>query len=108
MARDFVTRCLNKVPKERPTYAMLLQHPWIAHLSKPETITEEAEDGDEADAAADAVGKMTLNSGTEDEEVAAWVRGVFDSKKAGTYDTTPQKPALHAAPFDVSPVGTPQ
>ncbi|KAL2754074.1 hypothetical protein ACRALDRAFT_2109370 [Sodiomyces alcalophilus JCM 7366] len=106
MARDFVRRCLNKVPKERPTYAMLLQHPWIAHLSKFETITEEAEEGDEADAAADAVGKMHLNHGTEDEEVANWVKMTLESKAKGTLGGAPQKPALHAAPFDVSPVAS--
>ncbi|ROT41058.1 kinase-like protein [Sodiomyces alkalinus F11] len=103
MARDFVTRCLNKVPKERPTYAMLLQHPWIAHLSKFETITEEVEEGDESDAVADAVGKMHLNHGTEDEEVADWVKMILERKAKGVSDGAPQRPALHAAPFDVSP-----
>lgn len=83
---------------------MLLQHPWIAHLSKFETIAEEAEEGDEADAAAEAVGKLQLGHGTEDQEVADWVKATLESKVKGTLGDTPQKPALHAAPFDVSPV----
>lgn len=108
-AQDFVHRCLNKVPKERPTYAMLLQHPWLKTLTQPETIAEEAEDeeGDEASAVADAVGQIKLSSGTDDEEVAAWVKSVLEQKKQGTYGATPEKPALHAAPLDVSPASSP-
>lgn len=106
-ARDFVQRCLNKVPKERPTYAMLLQHPWLKSLAQPETITEEAEDEDEADAVADAVGQIKLTSGTEDVEVATWVKSVLDQKTQGSYGSAPQKPALHAAPLGASPAGSP-
>nr|XP_036575192.1 mitogen activated protein kinase kinase [Colletotrichum truncatum]KAF6781731.1 mitogen activated protein kinase kinase [Colletotrichum truncatum] len=107
-AHDFVKRCLNKVPKERPTYAMLLQHPWMAPFSKIETITEEAEEGDEADAAADAVGKMSLTSSTEDEEVAAWVNSVLERKRKGLDPKSVSRPALHAAPLDsVSPASSP-
>ncbi|EEY16206.1 protein kinase wis1 [Verticillium alfalfae VaMs.102] len=106
-ARDFVKRCLNKVPKDRPTYAMLLQHPWLAPLSKPETIAEEAEEGDEADAIADAVGNMNLTSSTDDEEVADWVKGVLEKKRLGKLGAGSLKPALHAAPLGVSPVGSP-
>ncbi|KAM0277771.1 hypothetical protein ACHAQH_005564 [Verticillium albo-atrum] len=105
--RDFVKRCLNKVPKDRPTYAMLLQHPWLAPLSKPETIAEEAEEGDEADAVASAVGNMNLTSATDDEEVAAWVKGVLESKRLGKLAAGSLKPALHAAPLGVSPVSSP-
>jgi mitogen-activated protein kinase kinase len=106
-AKDFVRRCLNKVPKERPTYAMLLQHPWLKTMTQPPTITEEAEEGEEADAVADAVGKMNLSSGTEDEEVAAWVQSVLAQKKSGSYGAVTQKPALHAAPLVASPAGSP-
>ncbi|GAA6014986.1 hypothetical protein JCM11491_002383 [Sporobolomyces phaffii] len=28
-ARDFVAQCLEKQPERRPTYAQLLQHPWL-------------------------------------------------------------------------------
>ncbi|KAF9875199.1 mitogen activated protein kinase kinase [Colletotrichum karsti] len=107
-AHDFVKKCLNKVPKERPTYAALLQHPWMAPFSKIETIAEEAEEGEEAEAVADAVGQMSLSSGTEDEEVAEWVKGVLDRKKKGLNSNAAARPALHAAPLDsVSPTSSP-
>ncbi|KAH6683738.1 protein kinase wis1 [Plectosphaerella plurivora] len=106
-ARDFVRRCLNKVPKERPTYAMLLQHPWLKSMTQPQTITEEAEEGEEADAVADAVGKINLSSGTDDEEVAQWVQGVLAQKKQGSYGSVAAKPALHAAPLGISPASSP-
>jgi mitogen-activated protein kinase kinase len=109
IARDFVKGCLHKVPKARPTYAMLLNHPWLSSLSKPETITEEAEDGDEADEIAEAVGKMNLASGTQDEEVAEWVKSVMAKKAAAPLGASAlSPPALHAAPLDsVSPLGSP-
>lgn len=105
-AREFVKGCLNKVPKARPTYAMLLQHPWLKSLSKPHTITEEVEEGDAAEEVADAVGKIVLDSGTEDAELAKWVNAVLRQKN-GEYDAAgPSKPALHAAPLDgLSPSG---
>lgn len=28
-ARDFVARCLEKVPSRRATYAQMLEHPWL-------------------------------------------------------------------------------
>ncbi|TDZ20205.1 Protein kinase wis1 [Colletotrichum orbiculare MAFF 240422] len=104
-AHDFVKKCLNKIPKERPTYAALLQHPWMAPFSKIETIAEEAEEGEEADAVADAVGQITLTSGTEDEEVAQWVNSVLERKRKGV-DPAILRPALHAAPL-VSPTSSP-
>ena len=101
LARDFVRGCLNKIPKLRPTYGMLLQHGWLAPLSKPTTITEEDEDAEEG--GSDHVGK----SGTEDEEVAAWVKNALERKKSGLMGES-TKPALHAAPLDsMSPASTP-
>merc|ERR1711964_638873 len=82
-ARDFVHGCLNKIPKLRPTYSMLLAHPWLAGLSKPLTISEE-------------------------EEVAEWVKNAMERKKRGLMGEA-AKPALHAAPLDtVSPAATPE
>lgn len=104
-AHDFVRKCLNKIPKDRPTYAALLQHPWMAPFSKIETIAEEAEEGEEAEAVADAVGKLSLSSGTEDEEVADWVKSVLERKRAGLIAPA-TKPALHAAPLQ-SPTASP-
>lgn len=86
---------------------MLLLHPWIQSLSKPETITEEAEaeseatDNDLADAAAK---QLSINEGSGDAEVAEWVQEVMERKKQGLQPASAEKPALHAAPFDsVSP-----
>ncbi|KAK2057951.1 kinase-like protein [Colletotrichum caudatum] len=106
-AHDFVRKCLNKIPKDRPTYAALLQHPWMAPFSKIETIAEEVEEGDEAEAVAETVGKMSLSSGTEDEEVAKWVKSVLERKRSGLVAPA-ARPALHAVPLDsVSPSPNP-
>ncbi|EKJ68115.1 hypothetical protein NXS19_005461 [Fusarium pseudograminearum] len=107
-ATDFVRSCLHKIPKQRPTYAMLLKHPWLIDFTKPQTITEEAEDGDEADKVAEAVGKIALNSTTEDAEVADWVNGVLQKERDGLKVDGPLRPALHTAPLDsVSPLSSP-
>lgn len=89
---------------------MLLLHPWIKSLSKPETITEEAEaeseamDNDLADAAAK---QLSINEGSGDAEVAEWVQEVMERKKQGLQPTSAEKPALHAAPLDsVSPAAS--
>lgn len=108
MAKDFVKSCLHKIPKMRPTYALLLKHPWIQSLTKPETITEVAEDGETADKVAEAVGHMDLSSGTEDAEVAEWVKSVLKKNADRHNGDGPSKPALHAAPLDsISPLGSP-
>ncbi|KAK3996508.1 PaMKK3 MAPK kinase encoded by the PaMKK3 protein [Cladorrhinum sp. PSN332] len=114
-AKDFVRSCLNKIPTKRHTYPMLLQHPWIQSLSKPETIAEdaEAEDAAEGDDLVDATGSLSITtpSGVRggDPEVAAWVNGVLDRRKAGLVQDSLNKPALHAAPLDTvpSPAGSP-
>ena len=105
MAHDFVSGCLNKIPNLRPTYSMLLQHGWLAELSKPATISEEDEEAAEAGA---EVGHVPIqSSGTEDEEVAEWVKNAIERKKKGLMGFA-DKPALHAAPLDtVSPAASP-
>lgn len=105
------------MPLKRPTYAAMLKHAWLASLSKPVTITEEAEEdeGEEAERVAARVGRMALHSGTEDEEVAEWVRGVLQRKADGagvagekTAVSGEGRPALHAAPLNtVSPLNSP-
>jgi len=111
-ARNFVRGCLNKIPKLRPTYAMLLQHAWLAPLVKPETITEEDEEDADAPfddaASADSDGSdRSLNAGADvvDKEVAEWVIQAIERRKNGTMGKS-AKPALHAAPLDgvVSPM----
>ncbi|KAF5667944.1 ste ste7 kinase [Fusarium heterosporum] len=107
-AKDFVQSCLHKIPAKRPTYAMLLKHPWLVEFTKPQTITEEAEEGEEADKVAEAVGKIDLNSATDDAEVAEWVKGVLRLEKEGLMASGPARPALHTAPLDsVSPLSSP-
>ncbi|KAK4156751.1 kinase-like domain-containing protein [Chaetomidium leptoderma] len=114
-AQDFVRSCLNKNPHKRHTYPMLLTHPWIKSLGKPETIAEDAEAEAAAadDALADATGALDLNhpSGLVaegDYDVAEWVKSVLERKRRGLLRDGGLKPALHAAPLDsVSPVGSP-
>ncbi len=107
LARDFVHGCLNKIPKLRPTYSMLLQHGWLADLSKPVTISEEDEDAEMDDTTGTNGGEpkkeMGAGRGTEDEEVAEWVKNALERKKNGLMGES-VKPALHAAPLDgISP-----
>ncbi|KAF2874180.1 polymyxin B resistance protein kinase [Massariosphaeria phaeospora] len=106
-ARNFVQGCLNKIPNLRPTYAMLLQHVWLASLIKPETITEE--DEEEAEAAMKDVipsagdahqGSPELVEVVHDREVADWVKNAIEKRKKGTLGKGAEKPALHAAPLD--------
>lgn len=111
-ARDFVAGCLNKIPKLRPTYPMLLQHAWLAPLDKPATITEEDEEAGEAVAEAEVNGQtVTLEpqpienlDDFVDREVGEWVIAAIDRRKKGTLGKS-AKPALHAAPLDA--VGSP-
>ncbi|KAK3383523.1 kinase-like domain-containing protein [Lasiosphaeria ovina] len=114
VAQDFVRSCLNKIPTKRHTYPMLLAHPWIQALSKPETIPEDAEAEEAAadDELADATGALNLHGPTGvvggDYEVSEWVIGVLDRKKKGLLHGATEKPALHAAPLDsVSPLASP-
>lgn len=95
---------------------MLLAHPWLKPLTKPETIAEDIEAEEEEDSLADAAGRLDLDStgisaggdGSGDREVALWVQGVLEKKRKGLLDGGSAKPALHAAPLDsVSPVGSP-
>ena len=102
-ARNFVSGCLMKIPKLRPTYAMLLQHAWLAPLIKPPTISEEDEEAAEA-------GEVTstlegIDPTTADKEVAAWVIQAIERRRSGAMGKKVQ-PALHAAPLDAvtSPV----
>jgi mitogen-activated protein kinase kinase len=86
---------------------MLLQHGWLAELSKPTTISEEDEDEDAAEAHSSGEQTHHTSRGTEDEEVAAWVKNAIERKKSGLMGES-QKPALHAAPLDsMSPSMTP-
>lgn len=117
-ARNFVHGCLHKVPKMRPTYGMLLTHPWLTSLTKPAAIMEEDEDAEEEAANAPAIVPVDRSSTGEDAEktpelpdnvidaeVAEWVIAAIAKRKAGKLGKS-EKPALHAAPLDsvTSPV----
>jgi mitogen-activated protein kinase kinase len=92
---------------------MLLAHPWLADLSKPLTISEEDEDEDADLPTGFADGEtpkreMGAGRGTEDEEVAEWVKNAMERKLKGLMGDF-AKPALHAAPLDtMSPCATPE
>ena len=106
-SRDFVAGCLNKIPKLRPTYPMLLQHAWLAPLVKPETIMEEDEEAAEAAAYGElpeAVKTEAEKAGFVDQEVGEWVIDAVDRRRRGVMGKA-AKPALHAAPLDQT-VGT--
>ncbi|EME48221.1 hypothetical protein DOTSEDRAFT_69986 [Dothistroma septosporum NZE10] len=110
-AHDFVAGCLNKIPKLRPTYPMLLQHAWLAALDKPATIQEEDEEAAEAAAANGETLEpqqplvVEDQAGFIDREVGEWVISAIDRRKRGVMGKS-LKPALHAAPLDA--VGSPQ
>ena len=94
----------------RPTYAMLLKHPWMKPLTEYDTIAEEPEDGDsdDVDSIAQSVSKMRFRANSEDVIVAEWVKSVLDRRGDEMGAQKPSRPALHAAPLDsVSPAGTP-
>ncbi len=101
-AIDFVRGCLNKIPRLRPNYAMLLRHAWLAPLLKPPTISED----DESEEAAEAgISSAFINGSapdTADREVANWVKGALEKKAAGKL-ASHKKPALHEAPLDAVP-----
>ncbi|KAI4267691.1 MAG: hypothetical protein L6R35_006828 [Caloplaca aegaea] len=103
-AKDFVRGCLNKIPKLRPTYAMLLRHPWLAPLLKPPTITEE--DEDVPGAGIEITHGSPFNADVLDQEIADWVEGAMERRRNGTMGKG-SKPALHAAPLDAVPNPTP-
>ncbi|RMD40777.1 hypothetical protein DV735_g4379, partial [Chaetothyriales sp. CBS 134920] len=102
-AIDFVRKCLHKVPKMRPTYAMLLRHPWLAPLMKPPTISEDEEAEAAAEAGGSAAGSIeTTPPTTADKEVADWVKAALAKKQQGKLKLA-KKPALHEAPLDAVP-----
>lgn len=107
-ARNFVAGCLNKIPKLRPTYAMLLQHAWLAPLVKPDTIAEEEEEEAETENA-EALAMQDKAAESEawiDKDVGMWVREQLEKKRNGTLGKH-RKPALHAAPLDATTTTSP-
>ncbi|KAL8680498.1 MAG: hypothetical protein Q9186_003341 [Xanthomendoza sp. 1 TL-2023] len=103
-AKDFVRGCLNKTPKLRPTYAMLLRHPWLAPLLKPPTISEEDEDA--VNAESEPSSDSSTGTPVLDKEIADWVKAAKERRRNGGLGRK-SKPALHAAPLDAVPSPTP-
>lgn len=101
-AIDFVRGCLNKIPRLRPTYAMLLRHAWLAPLMKPPTISEDEEGEQAAEAGLESALSNSPHPETADKEVADWAKGALERKKAGKM-AAHKKPALHEAPLDAVP-----
>ena len=98
-ARDFVRGALNKIPKLRPTYAMLLSHPWLSGLSKPATIVEEdEEDVVAADKDAGAAEQPSV-PGSVDQEISRWVSAALARRSLSGKRVPSKAPALHAAPL---------
>ncbi len=100
--------CLNKIPKMRPTYSMLLAHGWLASLSKPATIREDEEEEDEVEVVKvgqdveEAMAQLNVHSEAErviDQEVADWVKAALERKRLGLMGRH-ETPALHKAPLD--------
>ena len=77
---------------------MLLRHPWLAPLTKPETITEEEED-EGAIPTGEAEGTDEAGLKMHDAEVGQWVLSALERKRSGKLGSK-AKPALHAAPLD--------
>lgn len=96
-ARDFVAGSLNKIPKLRPTYAMLLRHAWLAPLVLPSTIAEEDEETIDGIASDEAAAPGVVNK-----MVAQWVIHAMERKRNGTMGKK-AKPALHAVPLNAVP-----
>ena len=97
-AHDFTAGCLNKIPNLRPTYAMLLQHAWLAPLLKPDAISEEDEEAAER---GEDLPSATLETAHRyhDREVAEWVEGALARKREGKLEEKPA-PALHKVALD--------
>ncbi|KAJ6117080.1 MAP kinase kinase PBS2 [Penicillium capsulatum] len=91
-AHKFVRACLDKNPKNRPSYDMLLRHPWLTPLMRPPS---------------ESTGEDSSIATTEDPEVADWVHQQLELLKEGRLDNA-EKPALHAVALDKvgnSPIG---
>ncbi|KAJ5816126.1 hypothetical protein N7447_008359 [Penicillium robsamsonii] len=94
-AHAFVRACLDKNPKNRPTYDMLIRHPWLAPLMQPPT-----ESGDDsAPLPEESGGDAASSTITEDKEVAEWVNKQLKLKEEGLLHVS-DKPALHAVALD--------
>ena len=91
-AKAFVGACLDKHPNNRPSYSVLLRHPWLSPLMQP------PQESHESSQSADGVPSST----TEDKEVADWVKMRIERRERGLLGNE-DKPALHAVALDAVP-----
>ncbi|KAJ6093878.1 hypothetical protein N7467_002723 [Penicillium canescens] len=97
-AHAFVRACLDKNPNSRPSYNMLLRHPWLAPLMQPPT--ESADEHAPSDVHDDSGSSENGSSAmTEDKEAAEWVNKQIKLREDGLLRVT-EKPALHAVALD--------
>lgn len=96
-AHAFVRACLDKIPKNRPSYNMLLRHPWLSPLMRPPSEVE----GEMAPQPAEdqAPGSHPSSYMTQDKEVAEWVHKQLERCQNGQLQEA-KKPALHAVALD--------
>jgi mitogen-activated protein kinase kinase len=99
-AHAFIRACLDKNPNNRPSYAQLLRHPWLAPLLEPPTEPTPSNEAQSpsSDQSAEPSPQPSPNE-TEDVEVAAWVTGALERLRHATKEFL-QKPALHAVALD--------
>lgn len=88
-ANAFVRACLDKNPNNRPSYGVLLRHPWLSSLMRPPRESHESSESSDG----------TPSSMTEDKEVADWVKTSIDRRERGLLGNE-DKPALHAVALD--------
>lgn len=86
--------CLDKSPKNRPSYNMLLRHAWLVPLMRPPPEAEAAAASESSEP-----GQDPPSSITEDKEVADWVHQQLQRRKDGLLHDV-EKPALHAVALD--------
>lgn len=89
--------CLDKNPKNRPTYNMLLRQAWLVPLMRPPTEAEAAAAPQPSEPS--TPGQNSSSSMTEDKAVADWVRQQMQRRKDGILHDV-EKPALHAVALD--------
>ncbi|KAL4795728.1 kinase-like domain-containing protein [Aspergillus venezuelensis] len=99
-AHSFVNACLDKNPQSRPSYSMLLRHPWLSSLMQPPTETNNSDIPSMS--LADGTSGETTPPATDDEEVANWVRERLEKRRMGQVDGA-DRPALHAVALDAVP-----
>lgn len=90
---------LNKIPKLRPTYTMLLSHPWLSELMKPATIVEEEDEESTAPAKQPCEAFEQLSLGVSDREISEWVTAAIFRRASLGKGVAGKAPALHAAPL---------